>query len=55
MTVIALILGMLLILSDYLGPWAATAIVTGSALLITIITMKMAINRARKLPLDETD
>ena len=55
MTVIALILGMLLILSDYLGPWAATAIVTGSALLITIITMKMAVNRARKLPLDETD
>lgn len=53
--IIALILGLLLILSDYLGPLAATAIVTGSALLIAVITMNMAVKRARKLPLDEND
>lgn len=55
MAIIALILGVLLILSEYLGPVAATAIVTGLALLIAAITMKMAINRAKKLPLDEND
>ncbi|WP_197460267.1 phage holin family protein [Sphingorhabdus sp. M41] len=53
--IIALILGLLLILSHYLGPVAATAIVTGSALLIAVITMNMAVKRARKLPLDEHD
>ena len=55
MAIIALILGVLLILSEYLGPVAATAIVTGLALLIAAITMNMAIKRARKLPLDEND
>ncbi|MEJ6593565.1 phage holin family protein [Parasphingorhabdus sp.] len=55
MAIIALILGVLLVLSDYLGPSAATAIVTGSALLVATITMSMAIKRARKLPLDEND
>jgi uncharacterized membrane protein YqjE len=53
--IIALILGLLLILSDYLGPVAATAIVTGSALLVAMVMMRMAITRARKLPLDEND
>lgn len=53
--IIALILGLLLIVSDYLGPLAATAIVTGMALLIASVTMSMAIKRARKLPLDEND
>ncbi|CAO1652405.1 phage holin family protein [Parasphingorhabdus sp. NYA22] len=53
--IIALILGLLLILSDYLGPIAATAIVTGAALLIAAITMGMAIKRAKRLPLDEND
>jgi len=55
MAIIALILGILLVLSDYFGPLAATGIVTGSALLIATITMSMAIKRARKLPLDEND
>lgn len=55
MAVISLILGMLLILSRYLGPVAATAIVTGAALLVAAVTINMAIKRAKKLPLDETD
>jgi uncharacterized membrane protein YqjE len=55
MAIIALILGILLVLSDYFGPMAATGIVTGSALLVATITMSMAIKRARKLPLDEND
>lgn len=55
MAIIALILGVLLILSGYLGPLAATGIVTGSALLIATTMMSMAIKRARKLPLDEND
>ncbi|MFT6009638.1 MAG: hypothetical protein ACI9TB_002880 [Parasphingorhabdus sp.] len=53
--VITLILGLLLILANYLGPIAATAIVTGAALLISTILMKMAIKGAKKLPLDEND
>jgi len=53
--IIALILGLLLILSDYLGPIAATAIVTGAALLVAAITMGMTIKRAKRLPLDEND
>lgn len=53
--VVALILGLLLILSNYLGPVAATAIVTGAALLIAVLSMNMAVRRARKLPLDEND
>jgi len=53
--IIALILGLLLILSDYLGPIAATAIVTGAALLVAATTMRMATKRAKKLPLDEND
>jgi len=53
--IIALILGLLLILSDYLGPIAATAIVTGAALLVAATTMGMAIKRAKRLPLDEND
>ena len=53
--VITLILGLLLILSNYLGPVAATAIVTGTALLVAVLLMNMAIRRARKLPLDEHD
>ncbi|MEO9633827.1 MAG: phage holin family protein [Parasphingorhabdus sp.] len=55
MAIIALILGALLVLSDYFGPLAATGIVTGSALLIATVMMGMAIKRARKLPLDEND
>ena len=55
MAVIALILGLLLILSDYFGPVAATGIVTGSTLLVAVITMGMAIKRAKRLPLDEND
>jgi uncharacterized membrane protein YqjE len=55
MAIIALILGILLVLSDYFGPLASTGIVTGSALLVATITMSMAIKRARKLPLDEND
>ncbi len=53
--VITLILGLLLILSRYFGPVAATAIVTGTALLVAVVMMNMAIRRARKLPLDEND
>ena len=53
--VITLILGLLLILFNYLGPVAATAIVTGTALLVAVLLMNMAIRRARKLPLDEND
>ncbi|MEO9600668.1 phage holin family protein [Parasphingorhabdus sp.] len=55
MAIIALILGLLLVLSDYFGPLAATGITAGSALLIATIMMSMAIKRARKLPLDEND
>ena len=54
-TIVALILGLLLILSQYLGPMAATGLVTGGAFLLTTILMGMAIKRARKLPLDEDD
>lgn len=50
---VALILGILLILSHYWGPVAATGLLTGSALLVTTVLMNMAIKRARKLPLDE--
>tara|TARA_R110000824_G_scaffold31197_2_gene101840 strand:+ start:1075 stop:1485 length:411 start_codon:yes stop_codon:yes gene_type:complete len=53
--IIALILGLLLALSDYFGPLAATGIVAGSALLIASVIIGMAIKRARKLPLDEND
>ncbi len=52
---VALILGMLLILSHYWGPVAATGLLTGSALLVTTVLLNMAIKRARKLPLDEND
>ena len=55
MAIIALILGLLLVLSQHFGPVAATGIVTGAALLIASVTIGMAIRRARKLPLDETD
>ncbi len=55
MAVIALILGVLIILSDYFGPVAATGIVTGSTLLVAVVTMGMAIKRAKQLPLDEND
>jgi hypothetical protein len=55
MAIIALILGMLLVLSEYFGPLAATGIVAGSALLVASVTMSMAIIRARKLPLDENN
>ena len=55
MAIIAVVLGLLMILSDYVGPVAATAIVTGSALLIATILVGMAITRAKRLPLDETD
>ncbi len=51
--IVALILGSLLIADYYLGPIAATGIVTGSFILIAAILAKMAINRARKLPLSE--
>ncbi|GAA0481761.1 hypothetical protein GCM10009096_24970 [Parasphingorhabdus litoris] len=54
-TMVALILGILLILSHYWGPVAATGLLTGGALLLTTILMTMAIKRARKLPLDEND
>ncbi len=53
--IVALILGLLLFLSDHFGPLAATGIVAGSALLIASVTISMAITRARKLPLDEND
>lgn len=52
---VALILGLLLILSHYWGPVAATGLLTGSTLLVTTFLMNMAIKRARKLPLDEND
>ncbi|WP_161486600.1 phage holin family protein [Parasphingorhabdus sp.] len=55
MTLVALILGILLILSHYLGPIAATGLLTGSTLLIALVLMNIAIKRARKLPLDEND
>ncbi|WP_417621627.1 phage holin family protein [Parasphingorhabdus sp.] len=55
MGVIALILGLLLILSEHVGSVAATGITTGSALLVAAIMMSMAIKRAKKLPLDEND
>ncbi|MEP2102339.1 MAG: phage holin family protein [Parasphingorhabdus sp.] len=54
-TMVALILGILLILSHYWGPVAATGLLTGGALLLTTVLMTMAIKRARKLPLDEND
>src|SRR5690606_10386271 len=50
---VALILGILLILTHYLGPVAATCLLTGGALLIATVLTNMAITRARKLPLDE--
>ena len=53
--IVALILGILLIVSSYLGPVAATGIVTGTTLFVTTILMSMAIKRARKLPLDENE
>ena len=53
--IVALILGILLIVSSYLGPVAATGIVTGTTLFVTTILMSMAIKRARKLPLDESE
>ncbi len=52
-TILALILGVLLIASHYLGPVAATGLVTGTTLLLATILITMAIRRARKLPLDE--
>ena len=54
-TMVALILGILLILSYYWGPVAATGLLTGGTLLLTTVLMNMAIKRARKLPLDEND
>lgn len=51
--IVALILGFLLIADHYLGPIAATGLVTGSFILVAAILGKMAINRARKLPLSE--
>lgn len=55
MTVIALVLGLLMIAAHYFGPVAAAGLVTGGALLLTTILIAMAIKRARKLPLDEED
>lgn len=55
MTVVALVLGLLMIAAHYYGPIAATGLVTGGALLLTTILIAMAIKRARKLPLDEED
>lgn len=52
---IALILGILLILTHYWGPVAATCLLTGAALLIATVLTNMALTRARKLPLDEND
>ncbi len=54
-TMVALILGILLILTHYWGPIAATGLLTGGALLLTTVLMSMAIKRARKLPLDENE
>ena len=51
--IVALILGLLLIADYYLGPIAATGIVTGVFILFAAILGKMAIKRARKLPLSE--
>ncbi|MEP2989025.1 MAG: phage holin family protein [Parasphingorhabdus sp.] len=51
--IVALILGLLLIADNYLGPIAATGIVTGAFILIAAILGKMAISRVRKLPLSE--
>jgi len=55
LAVIALVLGLLLILTEYFGPLAATAIATGSALLIATVTMRVAVHQARTLPLGEDD
>ncbi|ASK87797.1 phage holin family protein [Sphingorhabdus sp. SMR4y] len=55
MAIIALILGLLLVLADFVGPLAATGIVTGLALLVAAVTLGMATKQAKKLPLDETD
>ncbi|MEM8918850.1 MAG: phage holin family protein [Pseudomonadota bacterium] len=52
-TILALILGILLIAAHYLGPVAATGLVTGTTLLLATILITMVIRRARKLPLDE--
>ncbi len=55
MAIITLILGILLALADYVGPLAATAIVTGLTLLVATTTLGLAIKQAKRLPLDETD
>ena len=55
MAVIALILGLLLVLSQHVGPLAATGIIIGLTLLVAAVTMGMAIKRAKKLPLDENN
>ena len=55
MAVIALILGLLLVLSQHVGPLAATGIIVGLTLLVAAVTMGMAIKRAKKLPLDENN
>lgn len=52
-SIVALILGVLLIISQYMGPIAATGITVGTAILVTSILSGMAIKRARKLPIDE--
>jgi len=51
--IVALILGFLLIADYYLGPIAATGTVTGAFILIAAVLGKVAINKARKLPLSE--
>ncbi len=53
--IIALILGLLLIVSSYYGPIAATGLVTGGFLLLASILLGMAIKRVKKLPLDENE
>ena len=55
MAVIALILGLLLVLTQHVGPLAATGIIIGLTLLVAAVTMGMAIKRAKKLPLDENN
>ena len=55
MAVIALILGLLLVLSQHVGPLAATGIIVGLTLLVAAVTMGMAIKRAKQLPLDENN
>ncbi|NVD27599.1 phage holin family protein [Parasphingorhabdus flavimaris] len=55
MAIIALILGLLLVLSQHVGPLAATGIIVGLTLLVASVTMGMAIKRAKKLPLDENN